>query len=61
MRFRFLLPALALLAAAGCSRDEELPPAPSAGSARILPAWSAMTNAAAAKAVFRGGETPPVR
>ena len=55
-----LLPLLAFLVAAGCSRKEELPPAPSAGSARIVPAWLAVTNAAGVKAVFRGGETPPV-
>lgn len=61
MSFRFLLPAIALLVAAGCSRREELPPAPPAGQARILPGWLAVTNAAAAKAVFHGGETLPVR
>jgi uncharacterized lipoprotein YddW (UPF0748 family) len=61
MRLGFLLPALALLVAAGCSRDVELPPAPCVGTVRLLPAWTAVTNAAAAKAVFRGGETPPVR
>lgn len=60
MSFRSLLPVLALLVVVGCSRKDELPPAPPAGSARIVPAWSAVTNAAAAKAVFRGGETPPV-
>ena len=48
-----------LLFLVGCGR-EPLPPAPDAGTARILPAWSALTNAAALKEIVHSGEaTPP--
>ena len=47
---------------AGCSEKvQKPPPAPAGGEARILPAWSAVRDDAALKAVFRGGETMPAR
>lgn len=59
-----ILCAFVLVAAlvAGCGHSAEIPAPPAAGEARIIKAWSAVTNDAAVKAVFRSGEaTPPVR
>ena len=43
-----------------CACELELPEVPAAGDVRVLPAWSALTNAAAVKAaVYAGESTPP--
>ena len=56
---RLLLALASVLLLAGCGRPP-LPAEPSAGNARVLPAWAALTNAAALKEAVHSGEaTPP--